>query len=143
MVWKQVNGLVILINISKNLYYRTAQFVPCKTPDAYQEALSSVFRIYKNAGFRITVIGSDNEFRPLIEHLSDIYDVTMNFANPQEHVPEAERNNRVIKERIRATYHRLPYRRLTRTLVKILVSESAKILNFLPARHGVSQYYSP
>ena len=67
----------------------------------------------------------------------------MNFANAQEHVPEAERNNRVIKERVRATYHRLPYRHLTRTLVKILVTESAKKLNFFPAKHGVSQYYSP
>ena len=82
----EVNGLVFLTTISKNLYYHTAQFVPRKTPAAYQEALSSVFRIYKNAGFRITIIQSDNEIRPLMEHLSDIYDVTMNFANPQEHV---------------------------------------------------------
>jgi hypothetical protein len=140
----EVSGLVFSTTDSKNLYYRTAQLVPRKTPEAYQEALSSIFRIYKNAGFLITVIRSDNEFCPLIKHLSDVYDVTMNFANPQEHVPEAERNNRVIKERIRATYHRLPYRRLPRTLVKILVLESAKKLNFLPARHVISQqYYSP
>jgi hypothetical protein len=28
----------------------------------------------------------------------------MNFANAQEHVPEAECNNRVVKERVRTTY---------------------------------------
>jgi hypothetical protein len=35
-------------------------------------------------------------------------DVNMNFTNAQDHVPEAERKNRMIKERIRAAYHRLP-----------------------------------
>ncbi len=69
--------------------------------------------------------------------------MAINFANPQEHVPEAERKNRVIKERVRATYRRLPYIRLTKLLVKMLVTESAKKLNFFPAKNGVSQYYSP
>ena len=78
-----------------------------------------------------------------MEPLSQEFNVEMNFANPQEHVPEAERNNRVIKERVRATYHRLPYCHLTRMLVKMLVTESAKKLNFFPAKHGVSQFYSP
>jgi len=139
----EVNCMVFLTTISENLYYRTAQHVSHKNSAAYQEALSDVFRIYKDAGFCVSVIWSDNEFCPLIDDLSNVYDVTMNFANPQEHVPEAERNNRVIKERVRATYHRLPYRHLTKTLVKTLVSESAKKINFLPAKHVVSQYYSP
>jgi hypothetical protein len=68
--------------------------------------------------------------------------VQINFANPQEHVPEAERNNRVIKERLRATYHRLPYTRLSRTLLKVMVSEAAKT-NFFLAKNGVSKFYSP
>jgi hypothetical protein len=42
-----------------------------------------------------------------MEPLSNEFQVTMNYANPQEHVPEAERNNRVIKERVCAAYHRL------------------------------------
>jgi hypothetical protein len=67
----------------------------------------------------------------------------MNYANPQEHVPEAERNNRVIKERVRASYHRLPYTHLPRLMIKMLVTESAKKLNFFPTKNGVSSYYSP
>jgi hypothetical protein len=67
----------------------------------------------------------------------------MNYSNPQEHVPEAERNNSVIKERIRANYHRLPYKRLTRLMVKILVTECAKKLNFFPRKNGISPYFSP
>ena len=139
----KVNGLSFLKTVSQNLQYRTAQYVKHQTAAVYREGLGQTFRIYNAGGFRITSIRCDNEFRPLIEPLADEFNVGMNFANAQEHVPEAERNNRVIKERVRATYHRLPYRHLTRTLVKILVTESAKKLNFFPAKNGVSQYYSP
>jgi hypothetical protein len=45
----EVNGMVFLTTISKNLYYCTAQHVSHKTSAAYQEALSDVFRIYKDA----------------------------------------------------------------------------------------------
>ena len=49
----------------------------------------------------------------------------------------------MIKERIRATYHRLPYKRLPRLMLKILVADAAKKLNFFPSKHGISKYYSP
>ncbi|KAI2501792.1 Reverse transcriptase (RNA-dependent DNA polymerase) [Fragilaria crotonensis] len=101
----KVNGLSFLTTVSQNLQYRTAQYVKHQTA-----AVGQTFRIYNAGGFRITSIRCDNEFRPLIEPLADEFNVGMNFANAQEHVPEAERNNRVIKERVRATYHRLPYR---------------------------------
>jgi hypothetical protein len=67
----------------------------------------------------------------------------VNYASPQEPVPEAKHNNRVIKEWIRATYHRLPYDHLPCIMVKVLVNDSAQKLNFFPAKNGISQYYSP
>jgi hypothetical protein len=102
-----------------------------------------VLRVYNAGGFRVTTIHCDNEFRPLLEPLSNEFNVKMNYSNPQEHVPEAERNNRVTKERIRANYHRLPYKRLTRLMVKILVTKCAKKLNFFPRKNGISPYFSP
>jgi hypothetical protein len=71
------------------------------------------------------------------------FGIQVNYASPQEHVPEAERNNRVIKEQIHATYHCLPYDCLPRIMVKVIVNDSAKKLNFFPAKNGISQYYSP
>jgi hypothetical protein len=58
-------------------------------------------------------------------------------------VPEAERNNRVMKERVCTTYHHLPYEHLPWIMIKILVDDSAKKLNFFPAKNGISPYYSP
>jgi hypothetical protein len=49
----------------------------------------------------------------------------------REHVAEAERNNRVIKEQLLSTYHRLPFQQLPKIMVKILVLDSAKKLSFL------------
>ncbi len=139
----KVNGLYFLTTISHNLYYRTAQWVPNQTSEAYHDTLLQVLRVYTLAGFKVTTIHCDNEFQPLLNTLATEYQIHLNFANPQEHVPAAERNNRVIKERVRASYHRLPYQHLPRLMVKLLVSESAKKLNFFPAKHGVSPYYSP
>jgi hypothetical protein len=67
----------------------------------------------------------------------------MNFTNALDHVPEAERNNRTIKERVQAAYHRLPYKALPRQVIRYLVQTQASQLNLFPAKGGISPYYSP
>jgi hypothetical protein len=69
--------------------------------------------------------------------------IKMNYASAQEHVPRAERNNRVIQEQVRAAYHRFPFTYLPRILVKFLVMESTKKLICFPNKYGVSKYFSP
>jgi hypothetical protein len=61
-----------------------------------------------------------------MDPLANNFGVEMNYANPQEHVPEAERNNRTIKERIRTTYHHIPFKCLLRLMIKVLVADSAQ-----------------
>jgi hypothetical protein len=65
-----------------------------------------------------------------MNQIQDTYNVQMNYANPQEHVPEAERNNHVIKERFQSAFHQLPFKSIPKTMVKILTMECAKKLNF-------------
>ena len=71
------------------------------------------------------------------------YSFKTNYASAQEHVPQAERNNRVIKERVRAAYHYSPFKKLPRKVLKYLVMECTRKLNFFPVKGGVSNYYSP
>ena len=52
-----------------------------------------------------------------------------NHANAQEHVPEAEHNNHVLKESIHATYHGIPYKMLPRTIICYMVMETAAKLS--------------
>jgi hypothetical protein len=41
----------------------------------------------------------------MMEKVKDNLGVQMSFTNALDHVPEAERNNRRINERVQATYH--------------------------------------
>ena len=139
----KVNDLTFLTTISKNLMYRTARYVERTTMECYRKSLQQVLRVYTLGGLKVTMIRCDNEFRPLMDPLALEFGIQVNYASPQEHVPEAERNNRVVKERIRTTYHRMPYDSLPRIMVKFLVDDSARKLNYFPAKNGVSPYYSP
>jgi hypothetical protein len=115
-----------------------------KSPEECAKVLNKIMLLYRKAGFLVTHIYCDNEFRPLMTHLLEQEpNLVFNFANPNEHAPEIERSIRVIEERFRATYHHLPFYHLPRTMVKLPVSESAKKLKFFPVKGGVSPYYSP
>jgi hypothetical protein len=78
----------------------------------------------------------------MMDEVKDDLGVCMNFTNALDHVPEAERNNRTIKERVRAAYHQLPYKSLPRQLIWYLVQTQASQLNLFPAKGGISPYYS-
>jgi hypothetical protein len=101
----KVNGLTFLTTVSRNICYRTAQFVIDKSVSSYRAVLHEVFKIYNKAGFYLREIRCDNKFKPLQGILQETYGISVNFANPQEHVPEAEQNNQIIKERVRTTYY--------------------------------------
>jgi hypothetical protein len=137
----KINGVPFLTTILRNIMYRTAAWIPSQTSKAYRSVLDNIFSIYNKAGIKITTIHCDNEFRPLMQELQD--KVTMNYANPQEHIPEADCNNRVIKERSRAAFHCLPLKKIPKIMVKILTMECAKKLNFFPPKGGILPYYSP
>ena len=41
------------------------------------------------------------------------------------------------------SFHRLPYKNIPRVMIKALVMEATKKLNFFPPKGGISQYYGP
>ena len=79
----------------------------------------------------------------MMDEVSDGLDIEMNYTNAGNHVPEAERNNRTIKEHIRAVFHRLPYKKIPKLVLRHLVMECTSKLNLFPVKGGVSPYYSP
>ena len=102
-----------------------------------------ILRQYNKAGFRITTINCNQEFESMMNEIKDDLGVDINPASQGEHVPEAERNNRAIKERIRSTYHNLPYNKLPKIMLKHLAMTSANQLNLFPAKGGISECLSP
>ena len=55
-----------------------------------------------------------------MDPIKDKLDIDMNYTSGDEHVPEAERNNRMIGERIRAAYHNLPYMKIPKVMLHYL-----------------------
>ena len=67
----------------------------------------------------------------------------MTFADPQDHVKQAERNNRTIKERVRATFWRLPFESLPKILIRKLVQQVTQKINYVCPKGGASKECSP
>ena len=137
-----IQGLAFLTTISKRIKYRTIEFIEKRNEKVLNKGFDNVFRIYNKAGFRITELHVDPEFKFLKEVMKDI-DIELNCSSAQEHVPDIERSIRVIKERFRALYHRLPFNCITKTMVKYGAMECVRWLNTFPPKGGISEQYSP
>ena len=72
-----VNAMHFLTTISKNIMYRTAQYMQQNRAKNVFGALDVVLRLYNSAGFRIAEIHCDREFEPIFNDLKDEWDVTM------------------------------------------------------------------
>ena len=72
---------------------------------------------YNTDGFYVQLFHCDGEYKSLIDPFKDKLNEDMNFANPGDHVPEAEHNNHRFKECIRAACHHSPYKAMPRVMI--------------------------
>jgi hypothetical protein len=138
-----VNDVPFLTTIDNVLRYRKAVPLESRKSKELYKALDVVLRCYNKAEYYIEWIHCDQEFRHMMDKISDELGVEMNYTTTDEHVPEAERNNRTIKERVRSTYHNLPFKRFPKLMTKSLVENATELLNIFPAKGGISTYFSP
>lgn len=138
-----VNGMPMLTGIDRSIRFRALIALDNRSEAAIYDGIDSIIRVYKKAGFRVSRIHCDQEFRPVMERVSDELNISINYATAGEHVPEAERNNRTIQERIRTAYHNLPYAMIPKVMLRYLAMISTEQLNYFPAKGGISPYFSP
>jgi hypothetical protein len=101
-----------------------------------------MFRIYNKAGFMVKYLHVDPELSFMQDTMLDL-DIQINITLAKEHVPDIERPIRVIKERARSLWHRLPNRTMSKIMIKMGVLEAVRWLNAFPLKGGVSTTYSP
>jgi hypothetical protein len=75
--------------------------------------------------------------------MKDEFKFTPNIAAAQEHVLVVERSIRVVKERCQAVFHANLLKSLPRILMKAVVQECTRKLNFFLVKGGCSEVYSP
>ena len=90
----------LFTSIDKAIKYRGVGILPSLHAEQIYEVLDIALRRYNSAGFLIDVIHADKQFQPLLEEVSDELDIKLNIAPAKEHVPDIERNNRTLEERI-------------------------------------------
>jgi len=105
-----VNGMPMLTGIDKTIRYRGLVPLNSRTAEELYAGLDKFLRHYNKAGFRIRQIRCDQEFQKNMDAIKDNLDIDMDYPPKGDHVPEAERNNRTIAERIRSNLHNLPFR---------------------------------
>ena len=108
-----INGMPFLTTISKNIRYCTAMWVADHTAPTITNLVESVLKLYHQASFQAMEVCANYEFKPVLHVLQDGgWSFMTNLANAQEHIPEANCNNHILKEHIHATYHGIPYKML-------------------------------
>lgn len=137
-----LNGIAFLISISRALKFCTAEALENRKGDTLLTGIKRIKMIYARRGFLANRALGDNEFSHLETGLSGM-GMALNTVARDKHVPEVERHIRTLKERCRATYKSLPFRRMPSRLIFELVYSMTFWLHAFPARDGVSSSISP
>jgi len=133
-----VNKIPFIITISRYIKSITIEVLPNRQVKTLSKILKNVTSMYERRGFLVASVLGDYEFEPLRSDFPQL-----NTTSADEHVPEAERCIRTIKERTRSTYTMLPFTYIPRLVLVHLVKNSVFWVNALPANDDVSNNYPP
>jgi hypothetical protein len=106
-----VDGTAFLLTVAQRIKFVTAEHVPVRTGLSLSKHMKQVLDVYRRAGFRVRTILMDGEFEKLKPLLPS---VECNTTAAKEHVSEAERTIRTLKERTRGLLATLPFDNMPR-----------------------------
>lgn len=140
-----VNQIPFFLTLSRKINYTTVSHLANRKSTSVFEAFKGIYSFYLQRGFRITIVGADNEFAPLSELICAMAHggPKVNLASASEHVPEPERRIRVVKERTRAGRHSVPFTCMPVVMTIHLVFGTTQMLNYFPTSTGISSTLSP
>ena len=138
-----VNNIRFLTSIDRTIRFRSAVYMRKGTHAAYYKAIDDILRVYNAAGFYITMIHCDREYVGMMRQVMDDLNIVINPSSTNEHVPDAERNIRTIKEGVRTAFSRLPFQKIPKLMIQKLVVSTTDKLNYFPTKKGISDVYSP
>jgi len=131
----KVNKIPFLVTISRSIRFGTVELLANQKMPTVLKVLLHVCNMYQGRGFRVTAVMMDGKFESLRGELG-AHGVLMNTASREEHVPDAKRRIRTLKERTRSTWNMLPFK-------KTPAHNSNFWLNVFPEKPGVSGNLNP
>ena len=91
-----VNRIQFMTTISRNIKFTTVKAIQNRTKSQLIQSIKNVLAIYTQRGLQVESSLLDGEFVPLCTDLLTLI-INPNFATQSEHVPEIERQHRLIK----------------------------------------------
>ena len=137
-----INKIPFFITISRHIHFGTVEMIANRQMDTILKSIKAVTAIYQQRGFQVTHLLLDGEFEPLRGALAGL-GIQMNLVANDEHVPEAERFIRTLKERTRCIYNTLPFAHLPPRIVIEMVKTANFWMNVFPYHQGISDVLSP
>ena len=107
-----VNKIPFFTTVSRDIKFTTVEGIEVWTIRKLVDSTHKVHALYSARGFKLTNANLDGEFIPMRRHLQEM-GIIGNFDTRSEHVPDIERQIRVLKERACACRQTLPFQILT------------------------------
>jgi hypothetical protein len=137
-----VNGMPFVTSISRNVKFTTIEYVTSRSKKNLVKSLLKIISLYKSRGFAPSTALMDREFECLrLELLTHV--VNLNTTAASKHVPDIERQIRLIKERTRALRSTLPFKNIPGRMIIEMLANVVLRINAFPPPSGVSKTYSP
>ncbi|CAJ1946452.1 unnamed protein product [Cylindrotheca closterium] len=138
----EIGDAKFLTCIDTTVRYRSCIPMQNLKTDPVFEALDKIFCRYNKAGFHVKTIKCDRAFIPLTDDMLDDMGVAIDPAAAGDHEPTAERDNRMLKERVRVALARLPYKVVPKVITECLGRQAAKLSNVFPQKVSISSHFS-
>ena len=122
------------------LRFVTVEHTPIRTANSLVKHIKRVLQVYDRARFTVGYIMMNGEFEKVKELLPTI---VCNTNTAKEHVAEAERKIRVVKERNIVVVNTLPFTYIPRRMKIEFIYFVTLWLNQFPVKSGVSETFSP
>ena len=135
-----VLDLTFSLSTSRNIRYLSCRPMADRNKGTIKACIAADLKMYRERGFEPAEIHADGEYNALKNSFGNVH---FSICSADDHVPEAERAIRTVKETIRATIHGMPYKRLPRVMVRDLAEFAVRAINMVPSADGVSDSMSP
>lgn len=137
-----VCGIRFAVSISRSIKFGTIDVLPNRKAETLLASIKRFKSTYVRRGFILNRVAAENEFGTLEVPLA-VEGMALNVVACGEHVPEVERHIRTIKERCRAIYTSVPYRKIPNAMIVEMLCCANFWLHAFPTEDGISAHISP
>ena len=137
-----VNKVAMLVLISRKIKFGTIEVIPNNKSMVLLKGMKGILQVYAQRGLQVEIALMDGEFGHLRVELASM-GVTLNETSCDEHIGEIEWFIRAVKERMRAIYNTLPFRKIPAQLVAEMAKACVFWLNSLPPQSNFGNGLSP